>query len=227
VWHACDLHIHTSFSSDADVAPEDVAAAAKQRGVSLVAITDHHDVRGWRPARAAARGTGVAVIPGVELTCPDGASAVHVLGIFGLKGFDEDAVIEALGLHKAGLGSAEGAVDYGVAEATRRIHALGGLAIAAHAKGPKGLLKECSSHALARVMAEAEFDAIEIPAAGDPWRKIGLPASVADLPVVSGSDAHHVEDRPGDPTARTGSARARAGSTPANAHLGSRRCASR
>jgi predicted metal-dependent phosphoesterase TrpH len=43
----CDTHVHTSFSSDCSTPPEEVVRVADERGIGLVAITDHHDVRGW------------------------------------------------------------------------------------------------------------------------------------------------------------------------------------
>jgi len=63
-------------------------------------------------------------------------------------------------LETAGLGSAEGRVPYGGVEAVR-IHALGGLAIAAHVRGSKGLLEECRGQTLDWILANARFDAVE------------------------------------------------------------------
>ncbi len=196
MWFACDTHVHTSFSSDCSTPPEEVVRAAKQRGLGLIAITDHHDVRGWRAA-VAARPGGLAVLPGVELTCPDGGSAIHVIGVFPRqRDFDEQKFIDELELEHAGLGSADGCVTYGVAEAVERIHRLGGLAVAAHALAPKGLLKECSGPALLRILEDCRFNAIEIAAARDPWRTIKVPGPLADVSIISGSDAHHAYDNP-------------------------------
>jgi hypothetical protein len=117
--------------------------------------------------------------------------------VFNQRSFDEDQVIELLELEEAGLGSARGAVPYGVEEAIFRLHSLGGLAIAAHAKARSGVLKECSGHALSRMLDRASFDAVEISSARDPWTPPRLPRAIGEVPVISGSDAHHVEDRPG------------------------------
>ena len=40
--HAFDLHLHTHYSADACGSPEDMIEAAKQRGLSGIAVTDHN-----------------------------------------------------------------------------------------------------------------------------------------------------------------------------------------
>jgi hypothetical protein len=193
VWFCCDLHVHSDRSSDCRVAPDRVVQAAARRGVRLLAITDHHDLSAFRPARTAARSLDVTVIPGVELTCPAGRSGVHVLGLFGPR-LDIPAATAALELEAAGFGRADGYVPYDVVEAVSRIHALGGLAIAAHARASKGLLEECRGQALDWVLANARFDAVEVAECRDPHRIIRLPRGLQGVPVISGSDAHDVED---------------------------------
>ena len=193
VWFCSDLHVHSDRSSDCRVAPERVVQAAARRGVRLLAITDHHDLSAFRPARTAARSLELTVIPGVELACPAGRSGVHVLGVFGPRR-DIAAATTALELETAGLGNADGYVPYDIVEAVSRIHHLGGLAIAAHARASKGLLEECRGQALSWVLANARFDAIELAECRDPHRTIRLPPALQGVPVISGSDAHELED---------------------------------
>ena len=44
-----------------------------------MAITDHDSTAGWEEARAAARGTGITIIPGMELSTNFGPASVHTL----------------------------------------------------------------------------------------------------------------------------------------------------
>lgn len=68
-----DLHMH-STASDGKLAPAEVAALAAERGVALIALTDHDTLRGVAEAQAAGRERGVAVIAGIEISgrFPDG-----------------------------------------------------------------------------------------------------------------------------------------------------------
>ncbi|MFO0726926.1 MAG: PHP domain-containing protein [Myxococcota bacterium] len=87
-----DLHSHTR-ASDGTLTPTELVTAARARGVSVLAITDHDTVLGLEEGEAAAARLGLKLIPGVEISAtePSGAS-VHVLGYF----FDR---------HDAGLGA--------------------------------------------------------------------------------------------------------------------------
>lgn len=89
-----DLHIHTT-ASDGLVAPGDIVRASLDLGLSVIAITDHDSVAGVPEALAAADGTALEVVPGVELsvTGPAGEDA-HVLGYF----LDHSSPALAMGL---------------------------------------------------------------------------------------------------------------------------------
>lgn len=80
-----DLHAHTT-ASDGQLAPAALVQAAAERGVSVLAITDHDTVAGVAEARAAAVSVGVRVIAGIELNCdlPEGSGDDHadILGYF-------------------------------------------------------------------------------------------------------------------------------------------------
>ena len=76
-----DLHVHTT-ASDGRLAPAEVIAAAAERGLAAVAITDHDVLSGLAEAMEAAP-PGLEVVPGIEMTCRwQGPRAVHVLGYF-------------------------------------------------------------------------------------------------------------------------------------------------
>lgn len=74
-----DLHMHTN-RSDGDLSPEALVAAAASGGLEVVSVTDHDTTDGVAPAVAAADGTGVRVLSGVELSTTHEGKEVHVLG---------------------------------------------------------------------------------------------------------------------------------------------------
>ena len=68
-----DLHMH-STASDGRLAPADLVALAAERGLEVIALTDHDTLGGIAEAQAAGRDLGVRVVPGIELSgrYPDG-----------------------------------------------------------------------------------------------------------------------------------------------------------
>jgi predicted metal-dependent phosphoesterase TrpH len=74
-----DLHTHSSVS-DGTETPTELVEAAVAAGLDVVAITDHDSTAGWDSAFEAARGTGMTVIPGLELSTQLDFASVHVLG---------------------------------------------------------------------------------------------------------------------------------------------------
>lgn len=74
-----DLHTH-STASDGTESPAELVASAVAAGLGTVAITDHDSTAGWQEALRAAEGTGLSVIPGLELSTQLDFASVHVLG---------------------------------------------------------------------------------------------------------------------------------------------------
>lgn len=74
-----DLHCH-STASDGVLAPAEVVARAHERGVELLALTDHDTIEGLAEARQQAELLGVRLISGIELSCTWGGATIHVLG---------------------------------------------------------------------------------------------------------------------------------------------------
>src|SRR3972149_11475656 len=99
-----DLHVHTTYSRDSIITPEDLVFYARKRGLNAVAVTDHNQVEG---AKKIAAETDFLIIPGTEVSSRDG----HIIGL------NVNEVIPR------GL-SADETVD--------RIHNASGIAIACH-----------------------------------------------------------------------------------------------
>ena len=78
---AHDLHLHTN-RSDGSHDPADLVEYAAERGVEVLAITDHDTMAGVAEADAAGRAIGVTVIPGIELSIKVPHGSMHLLGYF-------------------------------------------------------------------------------------------------------------------------------------------------
>ncbi|TQN46800.1 hypothetical protein FHX52_3530 [Humibacillus xanthopallidus] len=74
-----DLHAHSNVS-DGTETPTELVEAAAAAGIDVLAITDHDTVGGWEEAAAAARRTGVTLVPGIEVSCALGGVSIHLLG---------------------------------------------------------------------------------------------------------------------------------------------------
>jgi len=76
-----DLHSHTHYS-DGTLSPADVVGLARERGVTVLSVTDHDTMAGIPEALEAGRKLGVRVIPGVEMTAHFHDQEMHILGYF-------------------------------------------------------------------------------------------------------------------------------------------------
>ena len=77
-----DFHLHTT-ASDGRFSPEKVVQLAAERGLEVIAITDHDSVAGVIAAMKAAESfPPLKVIPGVEINTDIPNGEVHILGYF-------------------------------------------------------------------------------------------------------------------------------------------------
>lgn len=72
-----DLHVHSSASDGTDP-PAEVIGRAATAGLDVIALTDHDTVSGIAAARDALP-PGLALVPGMELSCKLAQSSVHLL----------------------------------------------------------------------------------------------------------------------------------------------------
>ena len=75
-----DLHTH-STASDGSYSPTELVALAKNRGLSVLALTDHDTVMGLEEAEKAAKKAGIGFIPGIELDINSISGEFHLLGL--------------------------------------------------------------------------------------------------------------------------------------------------
>lgn len=78
-----DLHTHSS-ASDGQYSPKELVRLAKERGIQMLALTDHDTVSGIREAREAAQCEEILFVPGIEISTRKGVE-IHILGL----GIDE------------------------------------------------------------------------------------------------------------------------------------------
>src|SRR2546427_9974610 len=75
-----DLHTHTT-ASDGTYAPRELVAEASDRGVRVLAITDHDSTEGLAEAlEEAERRRPLEIVPGIEINCDVEGAEIHVLG---------------------------------------------------------------------------------------------------------------------------------------------------
>lgn len=211
-WFRADLHVHTVLSPCAavEMTPRNIIRHAQAAGIDIVAITDHNAGDNVMAALRAADGTGVAVLPGMELQTRE---EVHLLALFGKMrdfmkwcGFvashrsplhnDEarfgaqfvvDETDELIRIEEAMLLAS---TNLSLEEAVSQVNELGGLAIAAHVDRP---MFSCLTQ-LGFIPMDLGLAAVEVSrntrlaAAREKYPGIG------GLPIITASDAHTIDD---------------------------------
>jgi predicted metal-dependent phosphoesterase TrpH len=76
-----DLHVHTT-NSDGTYTAAQVVDLARRAGLAALAVTDHDTLGGVPLAQAAAIGSGVEIVAGVEITTEYRQRELHLLGYF-------------------------------------------------------------------------------------------------------------------------------------------------
>lgn len=121
-----DLHCH-STASDGLLGPKELVRRAAEHGVTVLALTDHDELRGLEEARETAHEHGIRFVDGVEISVSWNRTTVHVVGLGidpaskplaqGLATVRESRMVRAERIAKelalAGIaGSLEGAYSY-------------------------------------------------------------------------------------------------------------------
>ncbi|WP_160677150.1 PHP domain-containing protein [Clostridium sp. C8-1-8] len=76
-----DFHMH-SIASDGDCKPYELVIMAKEKGLDIIAITDHNSTESIEEAQKIGEILGVKVLAGVELSTRYKGRKVHVLSYF-------------------------------------------------------------------------------------------------------------------------------------------------
>lgn len=203
-----DLHIHTCLSACAeiDMTPRRIIDKALEKGLDIIALSDHNSAENVSIAAELARDKGIMVLPAMEITSIEEA---HVLAIFETVDkalamqekvyaqlpdgvHDEDLLgyqlvvneaDEILNFSKKMCFSATG---LSVKDLVDAIHALGGFAVASH------IDREYFSviSQLGFIPDDVEFDALEISCNTGHEKAKMLFGDYASIPWIISSDAH-------------------------------------
>lgn len=174
-----DLQVHTPVDKrwpgpeprDADARARLATSylkAAKDRGIELVGITEHHDVSWIDTLRHAASHLDMQLLPGFEVESSEG---VHVLCLFepNIKVVDLEEALALLGLRRARRQqskSTEIRSNRSFPDVVRTMQAdCGGICIAAHVTTGKGLLATLEGGARADCWMTPELLAAQVPQA--------------------------------------------------------------
>ena len=136
-FYKVDLHVHTSASLDykeQNVNAELIIRTVLEKKIDLIAITDHNTVSGYKSIVEKANGTGIVVLPGVEITVAAGTQGIHILAIFD-RNTPEQSISDMLvriGIDSNKQGKQEALSTVTIPEVFNEIVKAGGIAIAAH-----------------------------------------------------------------------------------------------
>jgi predicted metal-dependent phosphoesterase TrpH len=190
-----DLHIHSTFSDGRLTIPEIVDLYGRQ-GFAAIAITDHLCETATFLGKAA-NYLEQTLTPSTfplyqEILASEAERARREYGMLVVPGFEltKNTILNHRSAHVVALGVTEWiSADLSIEEICARIHAQGGLAIAAHPVSTRKLEKQTYYLWNRRDEFAAHFDAWEV-ASG---RKIFTEVLESGLPMIANSDMHRAE----------------------------------
>jgi predicted metal-dependent phosphoesterase TrpH len=187
-WFKADLHVHTALSpcAEAEMTPRAIVAQALALGIRLLAVTDHQTAANTAACRAAALGTGLTVIPGIEVQTSEDVHLVCLLPderqMADFSARIESALPPSLTGRERSVASVSLTADEVCREAAHRQ----GLVIAAHVERPFFSLFAN----LGFIPAKMQIAALEISSATDPAAFYRRHPDATARPLVVSSDAH-------------------------------------
>ncbi|MBN1354900.1 PHP domain-containing protein [bacterium] len=206
-----DLHIHTCLSpcSDLTMSPGNIVSAALEKGLDIIAVTDHNSGENADPVMQIAHDTPLIVIPGMEVTSRE---EVHVLAFFRsieFLGFFQKEIYSHLirdpsnpyrddQIIANALDEVEGFCDYlligstdlSLRQIVRLIGQNEGLAVAAHIdRQAFGIIGQ-----LGFIPANIPFDALEVSYRTPIGTVDEVYPQYADYTFITDSDAHNLEE---------------------------------
>lgn len=209
-----DLHIHTSASPCAmhDMTPVLIVEAAAERGIDIIAVSDHNTAENVDDVFAEGSSRGITVLPAIEVTTTEEA---HILALFDTpqKAHALEAIIHMR--HKRRKSEREGrdnflsllecdetfesvkksAYDFmwsglSLREAVEKVHSLGGMVIASHID--RDFMSVISQ--LGKIPDDLFFEALEISFATPQQVAERRYSQYASIPWIRSSDAHQLDD---------------------------------
>lgn len=207
-----DLHVHTVLSPCAEVEmiPPLIVQAALEKQIDLIAITDHNASANVKAVQDAAHGTGLTVLPGMEVQSRED---VHLLTLFdhldvlnawqkevdqalpdtlnNAEFFGEQFVVDETGeLIRSEPRLLLTSTTFSIDEIFGCVHALGGIVIPAHVeRSSYGLFPSLG------LISEAwQVSALEISRHSTPEKVAATFPSVHKYPLIQSGDVHRLDE---------------------------------
>lgn len=131
-----DLHIHSYGGShdvtDRTCTPAAIIDRAVREGLRIIAITDHNEITNVTPAIQASGKKNIFVIPGIELSCPQGHLLAYFSSVTDLESFHGK-------LQFADRGTSQSRCQTALLDCLNQVSAHRGFAILAHVDADGGL----------------------------------------------------------------------------------------
>ena len=203
-----DLHTHTLFSpcGDLEMTPDNIIDIAKQRGLDVIAITDHNATRHCRLAEYYSHNRDIFVIFGAEVTTKEEA---HCLGYFPdyetLDAFqayldehlpdipndpdffgDQVQIDEEMNIVYEEPRLLTSAINQTVNQIADKVHSLGGLFVPAHIDKQKNSL----IGQLGFIPFDLDYDAVELSDKGNKEEILKIHKYLKNKTFTRSSDAH-------------------------------------
>lgn len=205
-----ELHVHTVLSPCAEVEmiPPFIVRTAVERGIHLIAVTDHNASANVAAVQQAAQGTNLTVLPGMELQTRE---EVHLLCLFdtleqlaawqatvdaslpdlenNVDYFGEQFVVDHTGdFIRREMRLLLTSSDLSLTEAVEGVTRLGGLAIPAHVdRTAFGLMAN-----LGFVPTDVPIEALEISRHLRPAEAVAQFPQLEGFPLIRSGDTHRL-----------------------------------
>ncbi|MGL4106597.1 PHP domain-containing protein [Clostridium sp. LP20] len=75
-----DLHMHSNFSDDGELTPEEIVDKAIANGIEVISITDHNSIKANEIAIDYVKNKNIKYISGIEIDCQYNGLNLHLLG---------------------------------------------------------------------------------------------------------------------------------------------------
>lgn len=212
--YKADLHTHTLLSpcGDLDMTPETIIELALERGVDVIAITDHNATRHCRLAEYYSHNRDIFVLCGAEITSKEEAHCLaympdhesldklqsyldlHLPNIPNDPDFfgDQVQVDKDLNIVYEEPKLLTSAIDQSVNQIADAVHAMGGLFVPAHIDK----MKNSIISQLGFIPFDLDYDAVELSEHGNREELLKTHKYLKDKSFTRSSDAH-ITDRIG------------------------------
>ncbi|MBR4786860.1 MAG: PHP domain-containing protein [Bacteroidales bacterium] len=206
--YKADLHTHTLFSpcGDLEMTPDNIIAIALERGIDVIAITDHNATRHCRLAEQYSHNRDIFVLCGAEITTKEEAHCLAYMpdhesldklqayldehlpdtpnnpDVFG----DQVQIDEEFNIVYEEPRLLTSALDQSVNEIADFVHSIGGLFVPAHIdKSTTSLISQ-----LGFIPFDLEYDAVELSKHGNKDEILKVHKYLKNKMFTRSSDAH-------------------------------------